>query len=405
MANIRENKRNSKLVSYRFTICLGRDANNRQIRRYTTWEIPAGMTPAKAKKAAERAAEDWEQQIRSEYQKEKELGAAYILPPEMRRDSFTTFVNDVWFPLQICNGNDKQTTVTFYKNMKKLIVEYFDGAVLQEISPIHIQRFLVYLSRDYRSRQGKPLAPKTIRHYFNALGMIFSYAEKQSIIATNPMLKVDAPKRDKKPVDALTQEQARVFFSLLLDSPLDFRCMMQLLVTSGIRRGECLGLQWRDIDERAGTITIERSAVYTPETGIIISTPKTKDSIRTIPVMPTTLRLLQQLKRQTKAEHPNTVLQNAFIFPSGKDLFAPRAPNAVTRRVKRFMKRNGLPDLSPHDLRHSCATLLLSQGADIKSVQEILGHADASTTLNFYVKADLQQMKAATEKYAAAFNL
>jgi len=64
-----------------------------------------------------------------------------------------------------------------------------------------------------------------------------------------------------------------------------------------------------------------------------------------------------------------------------------------------------LPDLSPHDLRHSCATLLLAQGADIKSVQNILGHADASTTLNFYVKTDLKQMRAATEKYAAAFNL
>ena len=93
------------------------------------------------------------------------------------------------------------------------------------------------------------------------------------------------------------------------------------------------------------------------------------------------------------------------MFPGKTGLFAPRDPNSVTKRVKRFMKLSGFPDLSPHDLRHSCATLLLSQGADIKSVQEILGHADASTTLNFYVKSDIRQMKAATEKYAAAFNL
>ena len=405
MANIRENIKGGKIVSYRFTVCLERDANNKQVRKYTTWTPPVGLTPAKAKKAAERAADAWEQEVRAEYQKEKEQGQAYTLPPEKRRDSFKTFVNEVWFPLQVCNGNDKQSTVTFYKNMKKPIVEYFDGKVLQEISPLHIQKFLSYLSNDYKTERGKPLAPKTVRHYYNVLGMIFSYAEKQNVIAKNPMQKVDAPKKDKKPVDALTQEQAQAFFKALSDSPLDFHCLLQLLLTSGVRRGECLGLKWKDIDERRSTIRIERSAVYTPETGTVISTPKTADSIRTIPIMPSTLRLLQQLKKQTRAEHHNTVLQDAFIFPSEKDLFAPRDPNAVTRRVKRFMKRNNLPDLSPHDLRHSCATLLLGQGADIKSVQEILGHADASTTLNFYVKSDLRQMQAATQKYAAAFNL
>ena len=69
------------------------------------------------------------------------------------------------------------------------------------------------------------------------------------------------------------------------------------------------------------------------------------------------------------------------------------------------MKLHELPDMSPHDFRHSCATLLLSNGADIKSVQEILGHADPITTLNFYVKSDMKQMKAATDKFAAAFGL
>ena len=405
VANIRANEKCGKVVSYRFTACLERDANGKQVRRYTTWTPPIGLTPAKMKKAAERAADEWEREVRAEFQKEKELGTSYTLPPEKRHDNFRTFVDDVWFPLQICNGNDKQTTITFYKNMKKLIVEYFDGKYLQEISPMHIQKFLAYLSNDYKTHRGKPLAPKTIRHYYNALGMMFAYTEKQNMIAKNPMLKVDAPKKDKKPVDALTQEQAQQLFTALADSPLDFHCMMHLLLTSGIRRGECLGLKWKDIDESRATITIERSAVYTPETGTAISTPKTADSIRTIPIMPSTVKLLQKLKKQTQAANRDTLLKEAFVFPSEKDLFAPRDPNAVTRRVKRFMQRNDLPNLSPHDLRHSCATLLLGQGADIKSVQEILGHVDASTTLNFYVKSDLRQMQAATEKYAAAFNL
>ena len=69
------------------------------------------------------------------------------------------------------------------------------------------------------------------------------------------------------------------------------------------------------------------------------------------------------------------------------------------------MRRHNLRDMSPHDLRHTCATLLLKQGADIKSVQDILGHADASTTLNFYVQSDLEQMQDAAEKYADAFGL
>lgn len=351
------------------------------------------------------AAEQWEQEVRAEYQKEKALGASYQLPPDKRRDSFGEFVNDVWLPLQVCNGNNKATTVAFYKNMAKLIVDYWDGAVLQEISPLKVQKFLLYLNNDYRTSQGKRLAAKTIRHYYNVLKRIFAYAEKVGMLAHNPMDKVDAPKKDKKPVDALTQEQAREFLRVLAAEPLDFCCMMQLFLTAGIRRGECLGLQWRDIDEKNGVLYIRRSVVYTPDSGTIISTPKTTDSIRAIPLMPSVLHLLNSLKRQTIAKNVNTILSEAFVFPSSRGLFLPRDPNAVTRRIKRFMQRNCLPDLSPHDLRHSCATLLLAQGADVKSVQQILGHADAITTLNFYVKADLQQMKEATAKYAAAFGL
>ena len=121
--------------------------------------------------------------------------------------------------------------------------------------------------------------------------------------------------------------------------------------------------------------------------------------------MESTLKLLKAYRAQFQSSYPDKQIEDAFLFPKEGNIFDARDPNSVTRRVKRFMRLHNLPDMSPHDLRHSCGSLLLANGADIKSMQEILGHANASTTLNFYVRSDLSQMRSATNKYAAAFGL
>ena len=145
MAHIRANTKNGKIVSYRFTVCLGRDCNGKQIRKYTTWPIPPDTSTAKAKKAAERAADIWEQELMNEYHKKLEAesaGKAYQIPAEKRHDDFVSFVNDVWFPLQVRDGKHKPKTIAFYESMTKLLLPCFSGSTLQGIGSLDIQRCL-----------------------------------------------------------------------------------------------------------------------------------------------------------------------------------------------------------------------------------------------------------------------
>ena len=400
MANITLNLKDGKVISYKFRCYLGREKNGKQIFRCTTWQPPEGLTPSKAERTAQRVATEWEKQVKDEYEKDLQ-NPERVKEREIAKSwtDFAVFALDTWFPLCICDGDHKPKTVDFYRHITSKIAEYFKGKAIQQIVSTDVKKYIVYLRTKYRTKQGKPISDKTIRHHYCVLTLIFAYAVEQEIILKNPMDKVDCPKLAKKPVEALTQEQAVDFLSRLDSCDMDFRCMLTLLITTGIRRGELMGLQWRDIDFEHLTISIQRNVTYTPESGVIVDTPKTENSMRIIPLIPSVAQLLAQYRMS------RTGTKESFLFPSDKGDKIARDPNAVTRRVKRFMKNNGFPDMSPHDLRHSCATLLLHNGADIKSVQEILGHTNASTTLNFYVKSDLRQMKAATAKFATAFGL
>ena len=142
MAHIRANTKNGKIVSYRFTVCLGRDCNGKQIRKYTTWPIPPDTSTAKAKKAAERAADIWEQELMSEYHKKLEAesaGKAYQIPAEKRHDDFVSFVNDVWFPLQVRDGKHM---FNHFHIISSAILSHFNCLVILGFIMEHFQRFL-----------------------------------------------------------------------------------------------------------------------------------------------------------------------------------------------------------------------------------------------------------------------
>lgn len=219
------------------------------------------------------------------------------------------------------------------------------------------------------------------------------------------MQKVDAPKKDKKPVDALTPEQAKQFFSLLLDSPLEFHCMMQLLVTSGIRQGRVHRPEMEG-HRRAG-----RDNHHRAERGLHPGKrnhhqhPKNRRQHTDNSNHAKHLETAPAVKEASEGTAPRHHSERGVYLPGEADLFTPRDPNAVTRRVKRFMKRNGLPDLSPHDLRHSC---LDPASLPRRRHQERTGDfrpRRRKYNTELLCQSGLAADAAATEKYAAAFNL
>ena len=144
--------------------------------------------PCREEKMAQKAAAEWERQARDEYQKDlqnperiKERQAA------KDRTEFADFVHNTWFPICICNGEHKPTTVAFNKHISNVIADYFRGKAIQTISGTDIQKYLIHLRTTYKTTQGKPLAPKTIRHHYATLANVFSFAVKQEIITKNPI--------------------------------------------------------------------------------------------------------------------------------------------------------------------------------------------------------------------------
>ena len=167
MASLIEVFKDGRIVSYRFSCCVGRDERGKQVRRSMTWHPPDGLRQSRMRAAAERAAADWEETVRAEYAAELERMSRPDpghIPPEERRDDFCEYVNNVWYKLYICNGDRKKSTETYYKDIIKYIMDYFSGVVLQDITPIQIQEYLQHMRKEHEKQKNKPKSDQRRAH-------------------------------------------------------------------------------------------------------------------------------------------------------------------------------------------------------------------------------------------------
>jgi len=164
--------------------------------------------------------------------------------------------------------------------------------------------------------------------------------------------------------------------------------MFYLELVSGLRKGELVALQWSDLDEANCTISVSKQASWDTEHQLILSRPKTGNSIREVSIPQAAVELL----KQEHAKHPS----NPWMFPSGRTGEMYHSDSVATLH-KKILKDAGLPHIRFHDLRHTFATLALQNGVDVKTVSSMLGHYDAGFTLRTYTHATRQKQDEAAQ--------
>jgi integrase len=196
-------------------------------------------------------------------------------------------------------------------------------------------------------------------------------------------------------VEAYTEKETAYIVECLEKEPLKWRAFMRLMIGTGVRRGECCGLKWSNVDFQNSTITIEHNLCYTPEKGIYLDTPKNSKA-RTIPVSYDVMGMLKQLR-----ENEGVIKFTPYVFTQDGTT-EPMHPQSPTRYMQKFSAKYGIPELHPHKLRHSFASVAITHGADVVSVSEKLGHANAGFTLKQYAHANEESIKRAGDIFRDA---
>ena len=230
---------------------------------------------------------------------------------------------------------------------------------------------------------GYKLADSTVSRIHGVLHEALDAAVQENLIARNPTDGIVLPRKKAAPKQVLNDAQLERFMEVIQEGKV-WHGFFYAELTTGLRRGEICGLMWQDFDEKAGTLKILRS-VNVPKAGELeIGETKTERGRRTIRLPPSTVQRLKERKNHAVSQ---------WIFPDPLAPEKPVRPSAAYYWMKVLLKEAGLPRIRFHDLRHTFATHALASGVDAKTLSGILGHTNASFTLDTYthVTPDMQQ--------------
>ncbi|MCX4357301.1 MAG: tyrosine-type recombinase/integrase [Oscillospiraceae bacterium] len=356
--------------SYVIRVSCGYNAEGKQIYQSMTWKPDEGMTAKQIEKEVNRQAVLFEENCKNGFQS--------------KVVKFETFCEE-WFE-EYAKPNLRNTTYNSLYHRRLRIYEAIGHIRMDKITARQIQVFINSLSKEgVNERNGQPLSAKSIRHNLSLISDVFGYAVKMGVVTENPCSKVTLPKIEQKEKQIYTPEEAAKFLDLLHGAPIKYRAFFNLAIYSGFRRGELLGLEWKDIDFENNVINVRRTSCYTPDRGIYTDTTKTKMSQRTLKFPQEIMDLLRELhdfQDNEALKFGNKWVETDRLFT--KDNGEPQHPNTTYQWLERFCKKNDIPFYGLHSFRHLFASLLVNGGVDIVTVSGALGHSNVSTTSNIY---------------------
>ncbi len=290
--------------------------------------------------------------------------------------------------LDIVKVRVKVTTYASYEGMVKSTIEpYFrkTGCTLRGLEARHIQQFY--------SEKLKTVKPNSVIHYHAIIHQALKYALKTDLVSQNVAVKVDRPKKnDFQPV-FLDANELQKLFEIIKGTRLELPVLVAAFY--GLRRGEVCGLKWDAIDFERGTLTIKRTVTEIQVEGktkiIEQNSAKTKSSLRTLPLVGSFKDYFMQVKQAQELN--KQICGNCYNYDYDGFVFVDELgermkPSYLTGYFPQFVQKHGMRRMRFHDLRHSCASLLLANGVPLKQIQEWLGHSDFSTTANIYAHLD-----------------
>lgn len=376
--------------SYQIRVSVGYNTKGEQIVRTKTWKPSADMT---------------ERQIQKELKRQTVLFEEYCM-----KGSDTTYIKfkdfaDRWFA-EYALLNLRSTSYQRMRQLTQRVYPAIGHLRMDKITSRQIQLFINDLSVNGISQKtGARLSRKTVVHHLSFISDVFGYAIKMNILSDNPCQRVSVPRGEKKEKQIYTLEEIEQLFSLLENAPLKYRVFITLAIYSGFRRGELLGLEWKDIDWENSVISVRRTSNYTANKGTYTDTTKTKKSQRSLKFPPIVMDLLKTYKAEqdaTRFAFGNKWIDHDRLFVKWNG--EPMNVGTPYFWFREFCEQHDFRFCDIHSMRHFYASALINEGVDAAAVSGALGHSVISTTTSIYCHAFQQAQARASDAIASVLD-